>query len=149
MSASSCCWTGCCCYTSRFCSRSRSNISRCWSTPLWQCSALRWSRSSRGAITKEQATMSISSNGASMSTQLLPTSRTKGRSLGSVTKSWTLLIRNLLSRRLACLWWNWSSIFRMSRPSETTWINPSIQMCRRWCLLSWSSSTPACSPDRC
>jgi hypothetical protein len=57
----------------------------------------------KGAITKERAIMSSSGNGALMSIQSLPTLRTKGRSLNSATKSWTLLIKNLLSRTLACL----------------------------------------------
>ncbi len=119
-----------CCRIGRFCSRSRRNVSRCWSGPLWQCSTLRWLRSSRGVITKEWATISISSNGASMLTQSLPTLRSKGRSFGSATKSWMLLIRNLLSRRLACLRWNWSPASRTSRPIGTTRIDPSIQMRR-------------------
>jgi len=124
------------CRTSHFCSRSKSSISRCWLAPLWQCLALRWSRSSTGVITKEWATMSISDNGALMLTQLLPTSRTKGCSLNSLTKSWTLPIRNSSLRRLACLRWNWLSASKTSRPSGTTWIDPLIQMRHQCCLLS-------------
>ncbi len=55
------------------------------------------------AITKELVTTSISSNGTSMLTQSLPTLKANGRSLGSATKSWTLPIRNSLSKKLACL----------------------------------------------
>jgi hypothetical protein len=101
MSLSSCCRIG------HFCSRSRSSISRCWLAPLWQCLALKWLRSSRGVITKDRAIMSISNNGTSMSIQSLPTLKTKGCSFDSVTKSWMLPIKNSLSKRLACLRWNW------------------------------------------
>jgi hypothetical protein len=74
----------------------------------------------KGGNNEGAATMSILSNGASMLIQLLPRSRTKGHSLDSATKSWTLPIKNSSSRRLACLQWNWSSISKMSRPNGMT-----------------------------
>ncbi len=93
--------------------------------------------------------MSIWSNGASMLTQLLPTSRTKGHSLDNVTKNQKLSIRNSSSRRLACLQWDWQPASKTSRSNKTTQIDPSIYMRQQWYLLSWSSSTPTCSFGRC